>query len=147
MKNEKSKKIFVKKLNKTIYVDPRHKEHTFDLPFWRDNQKLWALKVPVKKMSVDKLLWILDVPFWEDKKGNIVITPNEVVSNPNKYPLHRNKIKAANTSYPIDIMKNKKGKWLTLDGLHRLVKLVLNKETTVRVRKIPPELIHLTARD
>lgn len=133
--------------NKEIYVDPRHHEHAFDLPFWRDNKKLWALEVPVEEMSVDELLWMLDIPFWEDEKGNIVITPNEVINDPDQYPFHRDKIKAADTSYPIDIMKNKKGNWATLDGLHRLVQLVLKKETTVRVRKIPPELIHLTARD
>ena len=134
-------------LNKAIYVDPRHKEHAFDLPFWRDNEKLWALEVPTEEMNIDELLWILDVPFWEDEKGNIVITPNEVIDNPNKYLSHWNKIQAADTSYPVDIMKNKKDKWLTLDGLHRLVKLVLANKSTVQVRKIPPELIYLTARN
>ena len=132
--------------NKAICVDLRHKEHSFDLPFWRDNQKLWALKVPVEEMNIDELLWILKVPFWEDANGNIVITPNEVVNNPDQFSAHWDKLKIADTSSPIDIMKNKKDKWLTLDGLHRLVKLILDKETTVRVRKIPPELIHLTAR-
>jgi len=133
--------------NKEIYVDPRHKEHSFDLPFWRDNHKLWTLKVPVEEINIDELMWILDVPFWEDKEGNIVITPREVMNNPDQYPSHRDRIKASDTSYPIDIMKNKKGKWLTLDGLHRLVKLVLEKKSTVRIRKIPLKLIHLTARD
>ena len=133
--------------NKAIYVDPKHKEHAFDLPFWRDNQKLWALEVPVEEMNIDELLWILDLPFWEDEKGNIVITPREVIDKPDKYLSHWDRINAADTSYPIDIMKNKKGKWLTLDGLHRLVKLVLKKEQKVKVRKIPPELIHLTARE
>ena len=133
--------------NKEIYVDPRHKEHALDLPFWRDNQKLWELEIPVEEMNIDELLWILDVPFWEDEGGNITITPREVINNPDKYPSHRDKIEAADTSYPIDIMKNKKGEWLTLDGLHRLVKLYLNKEPKIKVRKIPPELIHLTAQD
>lgn len=133
--------------NKAIYVDPRHHEHAFDLPFWRDNQKLWALKVPVEEMNIDELLWIFDIPFWEDKDGNIVITPIEVINNMDTYPFHRDKILNSDTSYPIDIMKNKKGKWLTLDGLHRLVKLHLNKVSKIQVRKIPPELIHLTARD
>jgi len=139
MSNEKPKK--------EIYVDPRHKEHSFDLPFWRDNKKLWALEVPVEEMSIDELLWILDVPFWEDKGGNIVITPTEVINNLDDFPYHRDKIKNCDTSYPIDIMKNKKGKWLILDGLHRLVKMHLNKESKIQVRKIPPEKIHLTARD
>lgn len=133
--------------NKAIFADPRHKEHAFDLPFWRDNQKLWALKVPAEEMAIDELLWILDVPFWEDENGNIVITPNEVIKNPDKYPTHRDRIAAADISYPIDIMKNKKGKWLTLDGLHRLVKLAMKKSSVVQVRKIPQKLTHLTARD
>ena len=135
------------KPKREIHVDPLHKEHSFDLPFWRDNKKLWALEVPVEEMDIDELLWIFDIPFWEDEEGNIVITPNEVINNLDAYPYHRDKIDSCDTSYPIDIMKNKKGKWLTLDGLHRLVKLHLNKESKIRVRKIPPELIHLTARD
>ena len=136
-----------KKPNKEIYVDPRHEEHSFDLPFWRDNEKLWALEVPVEEMDISELTWIFDIPFWEDEDGNIVITPQEVMDNMDEYPYHRDKTLNADISYPIDIMKNKKGKWLTLDGLHRLVKLYLNKVSKIQVRKVPPELIHLTARD
>jgi len=132
---------------KEIYVDPRHKEHSFDLKFWRDNKKLWALDVPVEEMDIDELLWILDIPFWEDKDGNIVIIPNEVINNLDDYPYHRDKINNCDISCPIDIMRNKKGKWLTLDGLHRLVKMFLNKESKIQVRKIPQELIDLTAKD
>ena len=98
-------------------------------------------------MSIDELLWILDLPFWEDEAGNIVITPREVIDNPDKFPEHWERIRSVDILYPLDIMKNKHGKWLTLDGLHRLVKLVLDKATMVRVRKIPPEMVHLTARD
>lgn len=134
-------------MEKQIYVDPRHEEHAFDLPFWRDNEKLWALEVPVEDMDIGKLLWILDVPFWEDDEGNIVFTPREVMENLDAYPNHRDRIQNSDTSYPLDIMKNKKGEWLTLDGLHRFAKMVLDGAMTIRVRKIPPELIHLTARD
>ncbi len=130
-----------------IYVDPRHTEHAFDLPFWRDNEKLWALDVPVEEMEIDELLWILDVPFWENERGDIVITPNEVIQNADQYPEHRDRINGGDTSYPLDVMKNRRGKWLTLDGLHRFVQLVLAGANTVQVRKIPPDLIHLTARD
>lgn len=133
--------------HKEIYVDPKHTEHAFDFPFWRDNTKLWALDVAIEEMDISELLWILDVPFWEDQEGNIVITANEVIQNPDQYPDHRERIHSADTSYPLDIMQNRHGRWLTLDGLHRLVRLVLQEEPIVRVRKIPPELIHLTARE
>lgn len=135
------------KVEKEIYVDPRHTEHAFDMPFWRDNEKLWALDVPAEEIQIDELLWILDIPFWENEDGDIVIAPNEVIQNADQYPEHRDRINDGDTAYPLDIMKNKRGKWLTLDGLHRLVRLVLEGANTVQVRKIPPELIHLTARD
>lgn len=123
-----------------------HTEHAFNLPYWRDNKKLWALKVPVEEMDSDELIWILDVPFWEDEEGNIVLTPKEVLQNLDQFPRHREQISKCDMSYPIDIMKNKQGKWLILDGLHRLVKLIMEDKRVIRVRKIPPELVHLTAR-
>lgn len=98
-------------------------------------------------MSIDEFLWMLDVPFWEDHQGNIVITPREVIENVNKYPEHRDKIEKCNSSFPIDVMKNKKDEWAILDGLHRLVKLFMKGEKVIRVRKIPREIIHTTARD
>ena len=132
---------------KEIYIDPRILEHDFNFPFWIDNIKLWALDVPVEEIDIKELLWIFDFPFWEDSEDNLTITPNEVINDPDKYKLHAEKIKSADTSYPLDIMKNKKGAWLTLDGLHRLVKLALRKETIIKVRKIPPELIPLVAKE
>lgn len=42
----------------------------------------------------------------------------------------------ADMKYPIDIMRNK-GRWLILDGLHRLMKAYLLGMKKVRVRKIP----------
>lgn len=135
------------KQNKKIYADPRHEEHSFDLPFWRDNEKLWALDVPAEKIDINELTWMLDIPFWEDEDGNIVITPREVIDNKDTFPYHWNKTRESDTSYPLDIMKNKQGKWATLDGLHRLVKLYLEGKQKINVRKIPLEMIHLTARD
>lgn len=134
-------------IRKNIYVDPKHEEHSFDLPFWRDNEKLWNLEVPVEQMDISELTWTLDIPFWEDEGGNIVVTPREVIDNLDAYPYHKEKIDACDTSYPIDIMKNKKDNWAILDGLHRLVKLYMASESTIQVRKIPREIIHLTARD
>jgi len=132
---------------KEIYVDPRHEEHSFDLPFWRDNEKLWALDVPVEEMEIEEFQWIFDIPFWEDDEGNIVLTPNEVLANLDAYPTHAHKLRMCDASFPIDIMRNRRGEWGVLDGLHRLVQLWTKGGKIVRVRKIPPELIHLTARE
>ena len=46
----------------------------------------------------------------------------------------------ADLIHPIDIMTNK-GRWLILDGLHRLMKASILKMKTVKVRKIPRKMI------
>lgn len=66
--------------------------------------------MPVEEMDISELRWILDIPFWEDAEGNIVIVPNDVIRNPNKYPEHHDKMQNSDTSYPLDIMRNKNGK-------------------------------------
>lgn len=141
--DEKTPEMILPVLLKLLH----HTEHAFNLPFWRDNNKLWALEAPTEEMSIDEFGWILDVPFWEDEEGYIVLTPREVLQNLDRFPRHREQIAHCDTSYPLDIMKNKHGKWLILDGLHRLVKLVMENKRIIRVRKIPPELVHLTARE
>jgi len=130
-----------------IYVDPRHEEHSLDLPFWRDNKKLWALKIPEETMNIDELKWMMEVPFWEDEKRNIVLTPNEVLKDLDHFPKHRDRILGCDTLFPLHIMKNKKGEWVTLDGLHRLAKLILEGERVVKVKKVSEEQVWLTKRN
>jgi uncharacterized ParB-like nuclease family protein len=44
----------------------------------------------------------------------------------------------ADLTYPIDILKNH-GKWLVLDGLHRLAKTYMQGRKNVKVRVVPRE--------
>lgn len=89
----------------------------------------------------------MDVPFWEDVVGNIVFTPNEVIKNLDKFLEHKERILNCNTSYPIHIMKNKKDEWVILDGLHRLVKLIIEGAKTVKVKKVTREQVELTRKE
>ncbi len=130
------------KNKKEITVHPKHIEHAFDFDFWRDNKKLWALHIPTEPMDIKELRWIMDVPFWEDTDGNIVLTPNQVLKNLNQYPDHRDRIMRCDTSFPLHIAKNKKGKWLTLDGLHRLAKLIVDGVETVQVKRSLQKWFH-----
>lgn len=110
-----------------------------------DSKKVWALEEPVMEMDIQELLWHFDIPFWE-KEGtdDWNLTPKEVIRHPEEEPTHVSRIQKADLTHPLDIMENK-GRWLLLDGLHRLVKLYLQGAETVRVRKIPrsriPEII------
>jgi hypothetical protein len=106
-----------------------------------DTGKVWALDLPIEEMHVSELTWILDLPFWTD--GNIPynLTAREVIANSQQFPQHAERLQKSDVRFPIDIMLNRHGKWLILDGLHRLCKLIIEGAEVVQVRKVPVEWI------
>lgn len=99
-------------------------------------EKVWALDVSATKMNINKLTWHFDIPFlWE---GDAVynLKPQEVIDNPKEHQEEYGRTMKADLKYPIDIMKNK-GRWLILDGLHRLMKASIQGLSEVDVRIIP----------
>jgi hypothetical protein len=106
-----------------------------------DSKKVWILNIPVTEMDIKELIWHFDIPFWElDDSDDYNLTPRSVINNDIGTKEHRKKIEEADTSHPIDIMQNK-GRWLILDGLHRLVKLYEIGDEKIKVRIIPREKI------
>jgi len=114
------------------------REVGFDFPFdfEKDPKKIWALDIPVTNIPIDSLLWHLEMPFWSSDQGYYDLSPNDVISKPELFKEEYERTMNANLAHPIDIMKNK-GKWLILDGLHRLVKAKIIGAKKVKVRKIP----------
>lgn len=110
-------------------------ERGFD--FHWDNQKVWSLKVPIEEISTSELEHMLDLPFWRDDNK----TPRQIMNDIDAYPNRQQRVMNADTSYPLDIMKNVQGEYIMLDGLHRFVKLLMNGEKKVRVRKISRKYI------
>lgn len=117
------------------------REHGYD--FHWDNEKVWALDIPVQEISVSELEWIFDFPFWSYDGGKYNLTPRKVIENIDLYPEHKDRVLGADISHPIDTMENQNGKLQILDGLHRLVRLVLEGNKVVKVRKIPRKVIPL----
>ncbi len=109
-------------------------------------KKVWSLNEPVITMPILELVWHFDIPFWNKGAGIYNLSPNQVMENPRLHKEEWERIQKADTSHPLDIMENK-GRWLLLDGLHRLSKLFLKKENSVQVRIIPrtriPEIMNL----
>ena len=105
-----------------------------------DERKVWILEEPVMEMNIAELLWHFDIPFLSEGGGVYNLTPREVMEYPDRHAEEYNRTLSAVISHPIDIMENK-GKLLILDGLHRLMKLSLQGETTIKVRIIPREKI------
>ena len=107
-----------------------------------DEKEVWKLDVPVETMAVELLEWHFDLPFWNEDSKPYSLSAREVMENPEHCQAHYKRILAADTNFPIDVaMHPDTGKWLILDGLHRLAKLHLEGVTHVLVRKIPLEMI------
>lgn len=106
-----------------------------------DEEKVWKLEVPIAEMDIKKLIWHFEIPFWEkDDTDDYNLTPQEVIEKKEGTKNHQKKVEEADLKHPIDIMKNK-GRWLILDGLHRLVKAYNLGYNKVKVRIIPREKI------
>lgn len=114
----------------------------YGLDFGWDAEDVWRLDVPTETMSTDALIWHFEIPFWSKPGCFYDLTANEVLENPQQFKAEYARIQNADTSYPIDIMIQD-DRWVILDGLHRLVKLVEQGEIEVRVRKIPRAMIPL----
>ncbi|MDO8537373.1 MAG: ParB N-terminal domain-containing protein [archaeon] len=104
--------------------------------FHWDIKKVWALNYPVEEINISELSWHFDIPFWKTQNGYYDLTPNEVIKDKEKFKQEFERTMKADLSHSIDIMQNK-GKWLILDGLHRLVKAKILGYKKVSVRKIP----------
>jgi hypothetical protein len=107
-----------------------------------DEKKVWQIKAPIEQMDIAELVWHLHVPFlWQKPGGYYDLTPHQVLQNPARYADECARVQSADTSYPIDIMKWR-GRWVILDGLHRLMKLYESGAKQIEVRKIPISYIN-----
>ncbi len=106
-----------------------------------DESKVWQLDLPTEDMPIKELMWHLDMPFiWSKPDGYYDVTPTEVINHPEKHSEEYGRTMDSDTSYPIDIMYWKE-RWLILDGLHRLMKQVIEGKEVVQVRKVPQSAI------
>jgi len=106
-----------------------------------DEKKVWELDVAKESAPIDLLTWHFDAPFiWSKPDGYYDVNPRDVIENPGLHPEEYERTMNADTSYPIDIMYWR-GRWLILDGLHRLMKLSVNGANEIVVRKIPESAI------
>jgi len=111
-----------------------------------DEHKVWLLDVPVEEIPITELTWHFDIPFWSTSDGFYDLKAQDVIDYPNDNRAEYERTIQADTSHPIDIMRWR-GRWLILDGLHRLVKLSIRGAKTVKVRKIPKSAIPSITKD
>lgn len=115
-------------------------KYAFDFKW--DNELVWQLEVPTEVMTVEELIWHFDIPWLHTPGGRFDVTPTEIMNSPELHKERYERTMQADLAYPIDIMFNK-GRWLILDGLHRLMKSVLQGKREVMIRKIPRSMVPL----
>jgi hypothetical protein len=107
------------------------------LDFRWDIGKLRRLDLSETKLQVSDLEWHLRLPFWSDGGRPFRVTPMQVAVAPHRYPEQYARTKAADLTYPLDLVERPNGPPTILDGVHRLLKSHLCGHQAVRVRILP----------
>jgi|SRR5215204_6209959 len=107
-----------------------------------DSAKLQRLPLPVGTATVNSLRWHLDLPYWRHDGKPFQVTPSQVKADPARYREHHERTMAADLSCPLDLLF-RNGRWVILDGVHRLLKADLLGLGNVPVRRLPAAMLPL----
>ena len=103
-----------------------------------DKQQIWELDLPARKIRVNELLWLLELPFWSTRPPAPLfdLKPADVLRNPDVHPSHWQRSLAADLTYPIAtaVVGNH---IVILDGMHRLVQAVQKDLTSLQHSLVP----------
>lgn len=106
-----------------------------------DTKKLREVDLPIIDFEIDKLIWNFDLPLWEkDGTDDWNLTPWDVINKIEGSIEHQEKVKQADLRFPI-LLLNKNGKWLVIDGVHRLVKAFQANNKTIKAKVYTLELV------
>ena len=101
-----------------------------------DVAAIWALELPVGSLGFDALAWHLDMPVWPGPWGPYTVTPNEVLADPVTHAGEHARILRADLAYPLDVYRHR-GRWMILDGIHRLARAATLGRMEMQVREVP----------
>lgn len=87
-------------------------------------QKLQALGLPVQRVAVQELAWLLDLPVWQMNGVRFQVSPRQVRDDPAGFPDHLRRVMAADLERPVHLVEHN-GRLVVLDGFHRLLKAAL----------------------
>lgn len=107
------------------------------LNMYVDTFKLSNLPFHVAEIKLEDLLWHLDMPVWsKDGTDDWNLTPQEVIDKEPLTMTHQKRVEDADITYPIVITKLN-SRLVILDGIHRLVKVYLAGNNTIKAKVIP----------
>ncbi len=112
-----------------------------------DKQALWRLPTAPQSIPFAELTWHLDLPIWSTHPPAPLfdLRPRAVIAHPHEHRDHWERIQAADTTFPIELFQHN-GRWVIMDGYHRLAKLFVEDTNEILVRMHPDELLPLVKR-
>jgi hypothetical protein len=125
-------------MSETLDLPPVLQGIFFD--FRWETSRVWLLPTAVEEVSLTSLVWHLDLTVWSTVPGEprFDLAPRTVLANPRAFPKHWRKIEMADVTYALEMFENG-GRWVILDGYHRLARHWLSGIPVVRVRRHPEE--------
>ena len=113
------------------------------LPFNWDVSRVWGLNACTERIERTQLDYLLKLPLWSSVPGKGMlfdISPLEVILDSAKYPHQTSRVQKAATFYPIDLLVFNRKIWI-LDGVHRIAKLYVMKQSELSARYHSPNCI------
>jgi hypothetical protein len=88
-----------------------------------DTKKIWGLPTPVTSLPADQLWWHLKLPIWASRPPThrFDLSPAEVLARPEDHTKHWDRIQTVNVGFALELFENF-GRWVIMDGYHRLAK-------------------------
>jgi len=106
-----------------VALRPEVVRRTLPMVPW-DIYKLWALDLPVRRLAVEELAWLLELPLWRKDGIRFRVSPAQVRAEPNRFGGHMRRVMASDLAYPIHLVGHK-SRLVVLDGYHRLLKATI----------------------
>ena len=114
------------------------------LDFRWELERLLALDLPLEEVTVLDLVRLLDLPFWREDGEMFVLTPNQVRARPDEHVEQWSRTLRADLDSPVHITE-RHGRWVILDGVHRLLKATVVGRDTIPARRVPESMLPLIA--
>lgn len=101
-----------------------------------DRDAVRALERPVELMPVRDLAWILELPLWWRDGRPFRLSPRDVLAAPDRFPAQYARTLEVDLGLPVDVTAHL-GRWVVVDGVHRLLKAVALEHTAIAMRELP----------
>lgn len=127
-----NKSAMVNKIPKTL------REAGYEI--YCDAEKLGALDIPIVYVEIKDLIWNFDLPLWGKDGESWNLTPWDVINEVPGSASQRKRVEEVDLNFPILVLK-KNGRWLIVDGVHRLVKRYMERQQTISAKIVTWDLI------